>query len=267
MRAILSGVIALMGLAFLAGCTRSPNEPGSGAGEPQAEIPATAGESSTPSPAASPATDMAVDEEDESGERQETRTGGSATRARFRFDRDVGSATTTKDGQACLTVPNASVGAGTRVALVWVAAIPAQEDLADESWRSYLERPENRLPHVWIAEVSSPRNTACEKDEAQEGDHHYNASIVQRDAGTDKTSWIAIVDPPPVMRLDDAAVESDMDGDGVPEFFRVCSGGSGLHSAIWSGAGARVTRRWHRYDDFGEEVNASCDDIDHDGKQ
>ena len=65
------------------------------------------------------------------------------------------------------------------------------------------------------------------------------------------------------MMAADKAVSADLDGDGAPELFRVCTSMEGLHLTIWSGEPLKGKRRWHAYYYLGYDTEANCTRADY----
>ena len=65
------------------------------------------------------------------------------------------------------------------------------------------------------------------------------------------------------MTAADKTVSADLDGDGAPELFRVCTSMEGLHLTIWSGEPLKGKRRWHAYYYLGYDTEANCTRADY----
>jgi hypothetical protein len=55
-----------------------------------------------------------------------------------------------------------------------------------------------------------------------------------------------------------AAGAIDLDGDGSPETFSVCSSSEGLHLTVWSGSVEGGRRLWHSYVYLGYDTEPTC---------
>jgi hypothetical protein len=69
---------------------------------------------------------------------------------------------------------------------------------------------------------------------------------------------IALVRPAGPVSVKRGTASGDLDGDGRPEFFRVCTSTEGDHLTIWTGRPLLGKRRWHSYYYLGFDVVPNC---------
>jgi hypothetical protein len=67
------------------------------------------------------------------------------------------------------------------------------------------------------------------------------------------------------LRVRGRTVVGDLDGDGVPEQFRVCTSMEGLHFTIWSGEPLKGKLRFHQYFPLHYAVDPTCTEADYAG--
>jgi hypothetical protein len=79
--------------------------------------------------------------------------------------------------------------------------------------------------------------------------------------GADIALGFGIVDDPPGFASGGA--KPDLDGDGVPEGFRTCASGEGLHLTLWNGEPLKGVRVWHAYFYLGYDTEADCEEPDY----
>lgn len=72
--------------------------------------------------------------------------------------------------------------------------------------------------------------------------------------------YFGVVAPAASFRVAGHRVEADLDGDGAPERFRICTSMEGLHLTVWSGVPLTGTPRWHRYRYLGYDLEPTCED-------
>jgi hypothetical protein len=53
-------------------------------------------------------------------------------------------------------------------------------------------------------------------------------------------------------------VSADLDGDGVPEYFRSCLSQEGVHFTVWTGKPLTGKLRWHQYHYLGYDIEPDC---------
>lgn len=56
--------------------------------------------------------------------------------------------------------------------------------------------------------------------------------------------------------------QTDIDGDGVQEFYRVCTSTEGVHMTVWNGHWVENRRLWHDYYYLGYDLTATCTDAE-----
>ncbi|HJT70776.1 MAG TPA: hypothetical protein VJ731_11285 [Terriglobales bacterium] len=57
-------------------------------------------------------------------------------------------------------------------------------------------------------------------------------------------------------------VIADLDGDGVEEYFRSCSGLEGINLSVWSGKPPQARKRWQQYYYLGYDIKPTCTDTE-----
>ena len=74
----------------------------------------------------------------------------------------------------------------------------------------------------------------------------------------DTAIGIAIINPPTRYRIKRGRAEIDIDGDGQPEQFRICTSSEGLHLTVWTGVPLSGSKRWHQYYSAGYDLVPGC---------
>jgi hypothetical protein len=73
---------------------------------------------------------------------------------------------------------------------------------------------------------------------------------------------IGVVAPPAPLQLLGGSARADLDRDGRPERFAVCTSSEGLHLTVLTGSPPRVRRLWHAYHYLGYDVEPSCSPVE-----
>ncbi len=146
-------------------------------------------------------------------------------------------------GHHCLVIPTAAIDSSSTLQVVAVSFAGSGE-----------------APAVGHARVTGPETGTCGAIHAGPSDRRYRVALPPAFA-----TWAA-----PLVALRDAglvaveagALTGDLDGDGTPEYFRMCSSTEGLHLTIWSGEPLDGTQRWHFYYYLGYDVEPNCSEAD-----
>jgi hypothetical protein len=137
-----------------------------------------------------------------------------------------------KDGKACLSIHNPSLGPDTRIRLV----------------------------------ITSPPQAESDTDivKADAACLNTDAGLQSYDVGPDNTGLapsmpaIGLVGFSGKFNRQADLITADLDGDGQDEFFRSCTSAEGIHFTIWSGKPLDGKVRWHEYYYLGYDVEPTC---------
>jgi hypothetical protein len=163
----------------------------------------------------------------------------------FRYDRQIGVAHP-KGNEGCIAIANDSIEPGAKVIL----ADQGVENVAFET---------SRIGEATIVE----RLSDCD-------DHHLSTTELSstgptyyRIRATDEWNGngyaFAIVGPSGAVTINkDGNITGDLDGDGMNEFFRICTSNEGAHYQVWSGTPLEGQPRWHWYVYAGYDTEPNC---------
>jgi hypothetical protein len=162
----------------------------------------------------------------------------------FAYEADVGVVVPDGAGSHCLVIPREAIDSGSTLQVVAVSFAGSGE-----------------APAVGYAQVTGIEPGTCGAIHAGPSDRRYRVALPPGLA-TWGTPTVALHDAGPVA-IDAGALTGDLDGDGTPEHFRMCSSTEGLHLTIWSGEPLVGTRRWHFYYYLGYDVEPDCSEADY----
>lgn len=103
--------------------------------------------------------------------------------------------------------------------------------------------------------------------EASPGEDHYY-SLILVDPKFDKSYIgiaIGVIQPAKKIEVKNKLASVDLNGDGKPEFFRLCASNEGLHLTIWTGKPLKGKRIWHSYYYLHYDTEADCEKKDWEG--
>jgi hypothetical protein len=162
----------------------------------------------------------------------------------FDFSTRVSLATVER-GAPCTSLPDSNLAPGTRVTLVSVPLTGAK-----------------RNPRILSGTVEQRlTDEACSPDIGRYGGSFYRVAVAER--GDVEGPLFLLLEPHGLLSVRGRTVMGDVDGDGVPEQFRVCTSKEGLHFTIWSGQPLKGKQRFHRYFPLHHEVVPNCIDADY----
>ncbi|MDH4044015.1 MAG: hypothetical protein OEW06_06090 [Gemmatimonadota bacterium] len=154
----------------------------------------------------------------------------------FDYDRRLGLAFPSEHDSICLTIHAPGLQPGTRLMLV---------DDRDSA-------------AVVPAVVRAARSSSCPREVPGLGDAFYSVTTSGPVRLQPGGVVVAVVGDGLALSAGADGVSGDLDGDGIPEYFRQCTSTEGLHFTVWSGRPLRGDRRWHRYFFLGYDVEPSC---------
>ena len=76
---------------------------------------------------------------------------------------------------------------------------------------------------------------------------------------------IGVIQPAKKIEVQNKLASVDLNGDGKPEFFRLCASNEGLHLTIWTGKPLKGKRIWHSYYYLHYDTEADCEKKDWEG--
>ena len=145
----------------------------------------------------------------------------------------------------CTSLPDSNLAPGTPVTLVSVPLAGTK-----------------RSPSILSATVEQRlTDEDCSPDIGRYGGSFYHVAVADR--GDVEGPVFLLLKPHGPLSVRGRTVMGDVDGDGVPERFRVCTSNEGLHFTIWSGQPPRGKLRFHQYFPLHYEVVLNCTDADY----
>ena len=160
---------------------------------------------------------------------------------RFSFDSHVGVVDANAEGRLCLNISNPNLIGGTQVSFV----LPYKPQRAV---KAIIEQRVDR---------SCSRNPDTDPNNS-----FYWLKLVGKKGALDPS----VPQPPAIGFLGSATpvlvkhgiARADLNGDGSPEFFRICTSNEGNHLTVWSGKPLLGKKRWHSYYYLGYDVEPTC---------
>ena len=152
----------------------------------------------------------------------------------FSFPQHLGVAVRQADG-VCLNIHNGSLSAGTKVTLV------------------ILSSPQS----VAEAEVLHADSACPDVDKGDTGLRRYRLRVLKGELPPSLPS-IAVSGSMGPFQLNGERVTADVDDDGLPESFRLCTSSEGIHLTVWSGTPLSGVLKWHQYYYLGYDVEPNC---------
>jgi hypothetical protein len=167
---------------------------------------------------------------------------------RFVYAERIGLARFEPDGGGCLSIFNGGVRSGARVALIE-------------------PRATGEPATVTVGIVGPGSATTCD-ERLGYASPAGTAPVLYAISGSTSASrpvgvFVAVLEPPPESAERGNRGEADLDGDGVPESFRLCASSEGLHFTVWTGTALPGRLRWHRYLYAGYDLEPSCTERDY----
>ena len=157
--------------------------------------------------------------------------GSYSCRTQYSFDRELG-VISGSTGKPCLLVRNATVQPGQPV-----------EILSADTPQS--------LRHT---EIAAP-DPDCAPEGNSAGLYAYRLTTpISRSEGP----FIGILNYSGPFSKGGDLLTADLDGDGVPEYFRACPSTEGIHFTAWKGRPLVGRRLWHQYYYLGYDLEPGC---------
>jgi hypothetical protein len=145
------------------------------------------------------------------------------------------------DGR-CLVTSDAALPAGTRVAVI---TLGTEQGLAEASVVGPATSGEA------CVSLSGERQGTVQAEEGL----LYEVTDWSSGSATLGIAWIG---EPVTIAVTDGRASSDLDADGVDEFFTVCSSSEGLHFGVWRGAPFSGSAVWSGYYYLGYDLEPDC---------
>lgn len=164
-----------------------------------------------------------------------------AAQETFDYGRHLGLAFPLAHDSLCLSIRAPGLAPGTRLVLV-------------DSQDSAVAIP---------AAIRAPRTASCPHDLPESGDAFYLVTTDAHGGPASGSVMVAVIGSGFPLAAGADGVTGDLDGDGVPEFFRECTSNEGVHFTVWSRAPLVGPRRWHRYYYLGYDVEPSCTEAEY----
>ncbi len=165
-----------------------------------------------------------------------------ASQPEFAYETDVGVVVADR-GHHCLVIP-AAIDSGSTLQVVAVSFAGSGE-----------------APAAGHARVTGLETGTCGAIHAKPFDRRYRVALPPGFAAWG-TPLVALRNAGPVT-VEASALTGDLEGNGTPEYFRMCSSSEGLHLTIWSGEPLVGPRRWHFYYYLGYDVEPNCSEADY----
>jgi hypothetical protein len=161
-----------------------------------------------------------------------------SAQSRFDFGRDVGILTRDAASRPCIALSGAGLAPGARLTLI----LPASSRGTDSTVMA-------------AALITAPADSTCDAL-----DRKASAWRIRPVGDTSGFAplGIALLDRGISWRRTGRDLAADLDGDGIPEYFRACASLEGIHLTIWSGAPLTGRRRWHHYRYLGYDLEPDC---------
>jgi len=145
----------------------------------------------------------------------------------------------------CTSLPDSNLAPGTPITLVYVPVAGTK-----------------RNPKILSGTVEQRlTDEACSPDIGRYGGSFYRVAVADR--GDVEGPVFLLLKPHGPLSVRGRTVMGDVDGDRVPEQFRVCTSNEGLHFTIWSGQPLQSKLRFHQYFPLRYEVVLNCTDADY----
>lgn len=165
----------------------------------------------------------------------------------FDFSKRVGVATVNDKKELCLAIPNSSLIAGSRLALIKTDGTQSAGE----------------------AIVVNPLVAACtENAGTEDGNSYYLLKVTKggvKFTPSDRVRgpFISIFEVPSPVKVLKGIATSDFDGNAKREYYRQCTSGEGIHLTIWSGRPLVGKRLWNWYHYLGYDVVPTCKPADY----
>jgi hypothetical protein len=157
----------------------------------------------------------------------------------FNYAADLGVAVKKAD-RTCLDIRNRTLSAGQRI---WFVTASAPQTTGE-------------------AEITGKADQPCTAaDKNKPGFQQYEFSVVRGSLQTGVPVF-ALTNFTGTLTTTETGVTGDLDGDGIPEFFRSCTSSEGVHLTVWTGKPLEGQRKWHYYYYLGYDVDANCTEGD-----
>jgi len=146
---------------------------------------------------------------------------------------------------SCTSLPDSTLASGTPVILI---SVPL--------------RGTKRSPRVLSGTLEQRlTDEECSPDIGRYSGSFYRVAVADR--GDFEGPLFLLLEPHGPLSVRGRTVVGDLDGDGVPEQFRICTSREGLHLTIWSGDALKGKLRFHQYFPLHYEVEPTCTDADY----
>jgi hypothetical protein len=164
-----------------------------------------------------------------------------AAEAGFSYSRDVGVVQNARDSTLCLTIANASLAAGERLAVVSM--------LTDGPQSTATVRVEGRRANACTMPGDEWGSIAIQAAS------FYTVRVV-RDSLLGEPAIVLKTSAP--LSLQGRTVTGDLDGDGRPERFSQCTSHEGIHFRVTTRVDGREIERWHEYFYVPYDLEPNC---------
>jgi hypothetical protein len=155
----------------------------------------------------------------------------------FDINSKIGIVDVDSGGTTCLRSKVSDLAAGAPVSIIISLSEPPQKVL-----NATVEKKMDRSCSRYASETG---------DQNPGGNYFYSLKLI--DSETNETNesifdvGIGVIGPGIQIRTQNKYATIDLNNDGKPEYFRLCSGFEGMHFAIWTGKPLRGKRIWHSF--------------------
>lgn len=135
---------------------------------------------------------------------------------------------------------------------------------------SLYQFPQKVLPAI----VEKKLEKSCVSDDADAGEvssrEDFYYSLLLADPKSEKSEiavGIGVIQITKQIEIQNELASVDINGDGKPEFFRLCASNEGLHLTIWTGKPLKGKRIWHSYYYLHYDTEPDCKKKDWEGTE
>lgn len=157
----------------------------------------------------------------------------------FDYSSQLGLVDFSPQGQPCLTIENSSLPVDAVLHIV------------------------SRSPQTLsVARVLARLEASCSRNpETGPRDSFYSLQVSEKEFAPGDLG-IAVVGFEGKFPKEGGLLRPDLNGNGQPDSFRICTSSEGLHVTVWDGPPLKGSRKWHRYYYLGYDVEPNCKDRD-----
>lgn len=160
---------------------------------------------------------------------------------RFSFESHVGVVDANTEGRLCLNISNPNLIDGTQVRFI----LPYKPQRAVKA----------------IIEQKVDRSCSHNPDTDPNNSFYWLKLVGKKrafDLSEPQPPAIAFVRSSTPVSIKRGIASADLNGDGWPEFFRICTSNEGNHLTVWTGKPLQGKKRWHSYYYLGYDVQPTC---------